>query len=157
MSFHVIHPPAGRARQRLKRSDLIGDGGINFRRRQRHFRAAEIFAIRKTGMRAHRNAALQRRLDRGEDRGRIACVKTAGDIGGADEIEDFVVVPGAFPEVGIEIDDEIHDMCRLKPDAEPGKIFFAFAQKSPALPPERLRENEPDRPAKAARQSADRP
>jgi hypothetical protein len=35
-------------------------------------------------------------------------VKATGDVGGADEIEDFVVVSRAFAEVGIEIDYEIH-------------------------------------------------
>ena len=54
-------------------------------------------------------------LDRSENRRRIAGVKTAGNIRGADQLEYLVIMSGAFPEIGIEVDDEVHAMCRRKP------------------------------------------
>ena len=66
-------------------------------------------------MRPERDPALERRLDRSENRRVIAGVKAAGNVRRADQIENFLIVSRAFPEIGIEIDDEIHDVCRLKP------------------------------------------
>src|SRR5205823_4679325 len=111
----VIHSPARGARESMESSDLIRHGRIDFRGWHRHFSAAKIFAIGKTRMRPERHPALKPRLDRREDRRVTASVKTASNVRGADQIENLFIMSRAFSEIGIEIDDEIHDMCRLKP------------------------------------------
>ncbi len=40
----------------------------------------------------------------------------------------LVIVTGAFPEIGIEIDAHLHSKCRLNANPEAREILFAFAQ-----------------------------
>src|SRR5205823_1353484 len=52
MRFDMIHPAAGGAGEGTKASDLVGNERIEIAKRHCHFGATEIFAVRKTGMRA---------------------------------------------------------------------------------------------------------
>ena len=70
---------------------------MKFVGRQRHFAATKICAIGKTRMRADRDTTFMRCADRSENRSWIARVKSTGDIGRADKVENFLIVPAPSP------------------------------------------------------------
>ncbi|MNC69134.1 hypothetical protein D3C75_1197970 [compost metagenome] len=68
-----------------------------------HAGTAKVLAIGETGVRAYSHAILQRPTDRLTQGLCIACVKTAGNIGRTDQLQQRLVVGTAFAEIGVQI------------------------------------------------------
>ena len=108
---------AGIGRQRLRRTDLVGDDPFDLARRIRNAAAAEAGKIRKARMRADSDTIL---LGDAEDFGHhfgIATVKAAGDIGAGDDAEHGGIIAhfiGAetLAAIAIEID-ALHDQPKF--------------------------------------------
>ena len=115
MRLDVIHPHLSRGRKRAECTELISDLRENFGRRQSELGPAKIFAIGETGMRSDRHISFLGRDDRTKNRRRIARVKTAGDAGGRNQLEELIVEPGPFAEIGVKIDMQAHEARRLSP------------------------------------------
>jgi hypothetical protein len=59
-------------------------------------------------MRANGDFAIARCFNRPAHRFRIARMKAAGDVCRGDKHKEFVVVPSAFAEIGVKIDNQAH-------------------------------------------------
>ena len=115
MRFHVIRSHADGGGDRLKNSELISHGVEYFFVTYLQFLASKIFAIEKTWMRSDSDAVLLRRTNCGVHRIGIAGVKTGCDVRRANELEQLSIVSRAFAEIGVEIDLQFHDVCKLRP------------------------------------------
>ena len=80
-------------------------------------------------MRANSDSVLLRREKRFAHHRRISRVQTAGDVGRADEREQLLVVARAFAEIGVEIDAQLHPVCKAKSDAKDLEIALPSQKK----------------------------
>ena len=85
MRLNVIHLQARCRAQRLKSANLIGDQRVNFLSANLDFSASEILAIIETRMRSHRHSFFFRHANGIKNPGGIACMKSARNVGGANE------------------------------------------------------------------------
>src|SRR5437867_2408475 len=113
--FDVIRSHAHSRSDRLKNAKLIRHGIEDFFCAYLQFLASEIFAIKKAWMRSNRDSMLLRRRNCGVHRIGIAGVKTSCDIRRADELEQLGIVTRPFAQIGVKIDNQIHDTCKLSP------------------------------------------
>ena len=116
MRFDMVRLHTGRRSDRLENAELIEllpqrlHPTANFQ-----FLSPEIFPIEKAGMRSNSHSVGFRPQDRRVHRIGIAGVKTSRDAGRADELEQLVVVARAFAKIGVKIDNQIHEVCKLRP------------------------------------------
>jgi len=68
------------------------------------FAPAEMLAIREAGMGADPHLIVRRRLNRSPSRGRIACVKAAGNISRGDERHELFIHAAPFPQITVQVD-----------------------------------------------------
>ena len=104
----MIWTHTGRFRDCLKNAQLVDNCVENFIRLYRQFLSPEIFPIEQARVRANRDFAVARGFDRSAYCLGVARMKAAGNICGCDESEQFVIVAGAFAEVGVKIDNGAH-------------------------------------------------
>src|SRR2546425_1071782 len=101
--------PCYAARAKASTAPALDDHVVHLLRLDLHDAPAEALQVGKRRMGADRDAALERERYGLADGGRIAAVKAAGDVRGADERHDAGVgahLPGAvaFPHVAVQID-----------------------------------------------------
>jgi hypothetical protein len=111
MRFEVDWPHICGLRDGLEYSELVGDRFKDLRRRNLHFPAAKMLAIKKTGMSADRDSSCASSPNALAHRIGIAGVKARGDVGGRDKVEQLVVMPGSLAKVGIQIYEKITQWC----------------------------------------------
>jgi hypothetical protein len=94
-------------------ADLVDQHRLQFGCRKLHDPPAETLQVGKRRMRTEADAGGQRLPDRTPHHQGIAGMKTAGDVGRADDTQQFGIaahLPGAkaFAEIGVEIDPACH-------------------------------------------------
>src|SRR6266568_6745890 len=115
MRFDVVRSHIKCGGDRLKNSELISHGVEYFFVAYLLFLASKIFAVEKTWMRSNSDPVLLRRTNCGVHCVGIAGVKTSCDIRRANELEQLSIVSRAFAKIGVEIDLQLHDVCKLRP------------------------------------------
>src|SRR2546427_5629167 len=101
--------PCYAARAKASTAPALDDHVVHLLRLDLHGAPAEALQVGKRRMGADRDAVLERDLYGGADGGRIAAVKAAGDVRGADVRHDFGIgahLPGAvaLAHVAVQID-----------------------------------------------------
>ncbi|MNT47226.1 hypothetical protein D3C72_1839220 [compost metagenome] len=93
----------------LCRTDLVGDQAFDLAGAERNDAAAETPEVRETRVRTYRNPTFPGQCEGLRHDLRVAGMQAAGDIGGADDIQDGFVVAHAIgavslAHVGVEVD-----------------------------------------------------
>ena len=83
-------------------------------------------------MRADCDASLARGQDRGGHAARISGVKSAGDVGGADQPEQLALARLAFAEVRVQVDGMFHAGRRARPIRNRCRSFSRSAKSAVA-------------------------
>ena len=109
MGFHVGHRRPGDVCECLQRTDLVDDVGSQVGRRDVDEPPAEPGQIAVADLGADPHTVACGLLAAVAQRGRVARVESACDVGAGDKAEHCVVVtelprPEAFPEVSVEVD-----------------------------------------------------
>jgi hypothetical protein len=102
-------PPAFGAGDAGEGADLVDQHRFEFGGRKLHCPPAETLQVGKRRMCAEADAGSQCLLDRAAHHQRIAGMETTGDVGRADDVQQFVIAahfpgPEAFTQIGVEID-----------------------------------------------------
>ncbi|MCY1377163.1 hypothetical protein D9M69_647180 [compost metagenome] len=120
MGLDVGHPAALSRGHGLQCTHLVEDGGFQFLGRQLHGAAAETLQVGEGRVRTQAHAVGQREAHGLAHHDRVARMKTAGDVGAANHLQQRRVVahaPGAeaFAEVGVEVDGGwVHEVLRVR-------------------------------------------
>ena len=100
---------------RLKNAELVDYCVKDFFGGHFQFLATEIFSIEKTRMRSDSNLASLSSRNCGMHGIGIARVKTSCDVCRADEFKELAIMPCSFTEIGVKIDRQTHESCKLSP------------------------------------------